>query len=123
VTNRGEIIKFIAIVIAMSLDRRENLIDYRSNDPVTQTPISPQNMARDRFLILLSFLLLNDNTKHTPRGAEGHDPLFKLGKPYTNILFRFSTTYTPITTFCDFNTLIILHNDKIKLPNWTVAEK
>ena len=96
VTNRGEILKFIAIVIAMSLVRQENLTDYWSNDPVTQTPFFPKNMATDRFLILLSFLHLNDNTKHIPRGAEGHDPLFKLGKPYTNILFRFSTTYNLI---------------------------
>jgi len=79
VTNRGEIINFIAILIAMSLVRQENLIDIWSNDPVTQTPLSQNNMTRDRFLILLSFLHLHDNTKHIPRGAEGHDSLFKLG--------------------------------------------
>ena len=94
-TNRGEILKFLALVLAMGLVKHENLTDFWSRSPVTSTPFWPSNISRDKFLLLMSFFHLADNTFHVPRGAEGHDPLFKLGVVYHSILNRFATSYQP----------------------------
>ncbi|WAR15686.1 PGBD4-like protein [Mya arenaria] len=94
-TNRGEMLKFLAIVIAMGLVRQSNVTDYWSTRPVTATPFFSSTMSRDRFLLLMSFFHLNNNARYIARESPGHDPLFKLGTVYSSILYKFATTYKP----------------------------
>lgn len=93
-TNANEMKVFIGMVLAMGLVNQADIKEYWTTDPVTSTPFFPSCMPRDRFQLLLSFLHLNDNSNYIPRGQEGHDPLFKLGSIYSNILRRFSSSYT-----------------------------
>lgn len=53
-------------------------------------------MSRDRGLLpLITGLHLNDNEKYIQRGTKGHDPLFKLGPLYHNILTKFHVVVKP----------------------------
>lgn len=52
-------------------------------------------MSRDRGLLHLTGLHLNDNQKYIQRGTKGHDPLFKLGPLYHNILTKFHVVVKP----------------------------
>lgn len=52
-------------------------------------------MSRDRGLLPLTGLHLNDNEKYIQRGTKGHDPLFKLGPLYHNILTKFHVVVKP----------------------------
>lgn len=52
-------------------------------------------MSRDRGLLPLTGLHLNDNEKYIQRGTKGHDPLFKLGPLYHNILRKFHVVVKP----------------------------
>lgn len=94
-TTALEMKKFFAIVIAMGIITQMDISEYWTVNPVTSTPFSPSVMSRDRFLLLLAFLHLNDNEKYIPRGVEGHEPLFKLGPLYHRILTKFRSVYKP----------------------------
>lgn len=52
-------------------------------------------MSRDRGLLPLTGLHLNDNEKYIQRGTKGHDPLFKLGPLYHNSLTKFHVVVKP----------------------------
>ena len=94
-TTAAEMKKFLALVIAMGILSQMDVTEYWTMNPVTSTPFFPSVMPRDRFLILLTFLHLNNNEHYVPRGSEGHDPLFKLGPLYHKILAKFRTVYIP----------------------------
>lgn len=96
-TTIQEMRRFLALLIAMGLVSQLDLGEYWTTDPVTSTPFFSDCMPRDRFFLLLSFLHLNDNNSelNIQRGEEGHNPLFKLGRPYSNILYRFQLYYSP----------------------------
>lgn len=94
-TTDGEIKAFLGMTIAMGLVRQLNIQDYWSTDPVVSTPFFSSVMSRDRFLSIMSYLHLSDNTSAIPRSEEGYSPLQKLGKPYQDILANFESVYTP----------------------------
>lgn len=52
-------------------------------------------MSRDRGLLPLTGLHLNDNEKLIQRGTKGHDPLFKPGPLYHYILTKFHVVVKP----------------------------
>ena len=52
--------------------------DLWSTNPLLERPGFRRIMARDRFLAILRFLHLQDNTGRVPNGQEGHDRLFKV---------------------------------------------
>lgn len=52
-------------------------------------------MTRDRGLLPLPGLYLNDNEKYIQRGTKVHDPLFRLGPLYHNILTKFHVVVKP----------------------------
>ena len=87
-TDSSEMKKFVAMIFAMGLVRQLDIKEYWTTDPVNATPFFPRVMSRDRFLTLMSFLHLNDNSQYIPRGQEGYNPLFKLGELYSRILDR-----------------------------------
>ena len=90
-----EIKAFLGLILAMGLVSLLSIRDYWSMDAVTATPFFPATMARDRFLLLLSFFHLNDNQNFIQRGFPGHDPLYKLGNIFKTIVSRFSSVYYP----------------------------
>lgn len=87
-TNRSEMKQFISLLMLMGLVHQLDIKEYWTTDPLTTTPFFPSVMPRDRFLSLMTFLHLNDNSEFVPRGEEGYDPLFKLGPLYQKILDR-----------------------------------
>ena len=94
-TCRMEIKAFLGLILAMGLVSLLSIRDYWSMDAVTATPFFPATMARDRFLLLLSFFHLNNNQNFIRRGFPGHDPLYKLGIIFKTIVSRFSSVYYP----------------------------
>lgn len=101
-TTVNEMRRFIAMLIAMALVTQCDLSEYWTTNPVTSTPFFSDCMSRDRFMLLLSFFHLNDNNSdgNIPRGQEGHNPLFKLGRLYETILYRFQLYYYPHQNLC-----------------------
>lgn len=101
-TNLNEMRKFLAMLIAMALITQSDVSEYWTTNHVTSTPFFGDTMPRDRFMLLLSFIHLNDNNSELdiPRGEEGHNPLFKLGRLYQNILYRFQQHYYPHQSVC-----------------------
>ncbi|XP_033763364.1 piggyBac transposable element-derived protein 4-like, partial [Pecten maximus] len=91
----GEMKAFIAVAIAMGIIKQINMQDYWCTDPVVSTPFFSSVMPRDRFLSIMSFLHLSNNTLAVPRGEEGYTPLQKLGSPYQELLQRFQEVYNP----------------------------
>ena len=91
----SEMKKFFALVIAMGLLTQMDVSEYWTVSPVTATPFFPSVMSRDRFLLLLTFIHLNDNQDYILRGTEGHNRLFKLGPLYHRILAQFRSVYSP----------------------------
>lgn len=94
-TTPGEIRVFLAMTIAMGIVKQLDIQDYWSTDPVISTPFFKTVMPRDRFLVLMSFLHLSDNSAAIERGNAGYSPLQKLGVPYRQIIHNFSAVYKP----------------------------
>ena len=69
---------FFGLVIAMGLVQKNDIQDYWSVDETDETPFFSKHMSRDRFLLILSNIHLNNNGNAVPRGQVGFDPLFKL---------------------------------------------
>ncbi|CAG2252004.1 MIO [Mytilus edulis] len=91
-----EIVQETNLYAAQSIASKNlDISEYWTTDPVTSTPFFRDIMARDRFYLLLTFFHLNNNENNIPRGQDGHDPLFKLGTLYHNILHRFQSYYYP----------------------------
>ena len=110
-TTVSEMKKFFAIVIAMGLLTQMDVSEYWTVNPVTVTPFFPSVMSRDRFLLLLTFIHLNDNKEYIQRGTEGHDPLFKLGPLYHMILARFRSVYSPHQALAIDESIVAWHGN------------
>ena len=110
-TTVTEMKKFFALVIAMGLLTQMDVSEYWTVNPVTATPFFPSVMSRDRFLLLLTFIHLNDNKEYIPRGTEGHDPLFKLGPLYHRILARFRSVYSPHQALAIDESMVAWHGN------------
>ena len=54
---RHELLKLIAVIIAMGIDRRPQMRDYWSMDPLNYIPWYHEIFSRDKFEILYSFML------------------------------------------------------------------
>ncbi|XP_033739353.1 piggyBac transposable element-derived protein 4-like [Pecten maximus] len=91
----GEMKVFIAVAIAMGIIKQINMQDYWCTDPVVSTPFFSSVMPRDRFLSIMSFLHLSNNTLAVPRGEEGYTHLQKVGSLYQELLQRFQEVYNP----------------------------
>ena len=94
-TNESEMRNFIALTIAIGLTHQEDMSDYWSKEEVICIPFYGKIMSRDRFYNLLAFFHLADNNRYIPRGQHGHDPLYKLGTVFTDIVSSFATLWRP----------------------------
>ena len=90
----------------MDLIKHENRKDFWYRSPGTSTPFQSSNIFRDRILWPMSFFHLADNSFHVLRGAESHDPLFKLDVVYQSVLNRFATSYQP-QQFLSINKIMV----------------
>ena len=90
----SEMKKFFVLVIAMGLLTQMDVSEYWAVNPVTATLFFHSVMSRDRFLLLLTFIHLNDNKEYILRGTAGHNPFFKLGPLYHRILAQFRSVYS-----------------------------
>ena len=107
----SEMKKFFALVIAMGLLTQMDVSEYWTVNPVTVTLFFPSVMSQDRFLLLLTFIHLNDNKEYILRGTEGHDPLFKLGPLYHRILARFRSVYSPHQALAIDESMVACHGN------------
>jgi hypothetical protein len=87
--------RFIALTIGIGLTHQEDLSDYWAKDEVICIPFYATVMSRDRFFNILSFFHLADNNSYVPRGADGHNPLYKLGTVFRDIINSFRTLWSP----------------------------
>ena len=74
----------------MALVQQQDLHDYWSKDELLETPFFCKAMPRNKFLLMLSFLHLNNNI---PRGQAGHDPIFKIRPFYEHFRTKFQDDY------------------------------
>ena len=79
-TTAGEMKRFLGMVFAMGLVVQLSITEYWGMDDVTSTPFFGKCMARDRFLLIVSFWHLAPNNEMIARGEPGHDPLYKCGE-------------------------------------------
>ncbi|PNF38713.1 hypothetical protein B7P43_G16719 [Cryptotermes secundus] len=68
---------FLGIIIQMGHDIRDRLKDYWSTAEQFATPFYSNTMKRDRFLHILCFHFVDNNTK-TDRNADSYDRLWKI---------------------------------------------
>lgn len=61
-------------------------------DEILKVPAVSEAMSRNRFRDISRYLHLNNNENQIPRGADGHDPLFKI-RPLHDIVLATCQTY------------------------------
>ena len=89
--DRVEMQAFIGLTIATGITRKPTLAMYRdTGHPLTGTPGFGQVMSRDRFLQLMRYLHVNDESLGNPTG----DKLYKVRQFITHINDNFCTKYT-----------------------------
>ena len=93
--NRGDMMRFVGMIIGMGLVQQQDLHDYWSKDELLETPFFRKAMPRNKFLLMLSFLHLNNNHNNIPRGQAGHDPIFKIRPFYEHFRTKFQDVYYP----------------------------
>ncbi|XP_064648112.1 piggyBac transposable element-derived protein 4-like [Lineus longissimus] len=81
----GEMKAFIAILLIMGNNLRPTYKAYWSTDWLTHMEGFRKVMSRDRFLLVLRFLHVADNTGAVPRGQQGFDRCFKI-RQFANVL-------------------------------------
>lgn len=91
-----ELNRFFAVIVHMSLVRKPHLKDYFSTHPVMWCPF-PYNigMGRDRFLSILKYLHISDNTTYLPRNDPNHDAAHKIRPLLDHLNRKFKELYTP----------------------------
>ena len=92
--DKGKIIQLLVLVITMGLVDMPSISNYWS----TQWPLHSTNfnkiLSRDRFILMLKFLHLADNSWLIPRGNPGYNKLFKIREFLRLLLTRFQTMFT-----------------------------
>ncbi|KAK7097638.1 piggyBac transposable element-derived protein 4-like [Littorina saxatilis] len=91
---------FFACCIHMGIVKKPRMSDYWSRHPALHASYCSQLMSRNRFMDILSFLHMNDNTTSVPFGEEGHDPIHKIRPLVTHLNTKFQETYIPDKTIC-----------------------
>lgn len=100
--NRSEIYLFLAVIMLMTVIRKNKIRDYWSTDSLIATPIFGQLFARDRFMALLRYSHFNGDSKKM-----NEDKLHKI-RPIINILRRkFSRLLIPFKNLCIDESLVL----------------
>ena len=77
-TDITEMKAWVGIVLLMGYIRLPNYYAYWSTNPLTRQPGIQQIMTRDRFLSILQFLHLCNNSQALPADHEDHDRIHKI---------------------------------------------
>ena len=89
-----EMKKFMGLIIIMGIVNMPSIQHYWC----TSWPFSSLNfstvLSRDRFLLILKFLHLIDNSKAVPKGEKGYDILFKISPLITALVTSYQRSYT-----------------------------
>ncbi|XP_035825850.1 piggyBac transposable element-derived protein 4-like [Aplysia californica] len=86
---------FIGILLLMGLLKKPDINSYWCRDPLFTTPVFSAAMPRDRFLLLLKFWHLNNNTDMPAADAPWRDRLFKPRPVLTHLLQHFQAAFEP----------------------------
>ena len=101
-----ELKAWFGLTLNMGLVRKNSIKSYWSKNSVTQTPIFPNTMSRDRYLHILQFLHFTDNDNAPDPADPNGDKLWKI-KPFLNALLpRFTAVYAPSQNLSLDETLI-----------------
>jgi hypothetical protein len=94
-TTVAEMKQFTALLFMMGLVDKPTIESYWAVDAVMYTPFASSVMSRDRFILILKFFHLNDNSTAIPRGQDGHDKLHKVRPLMEHLQRKFGDVYTP----------------------------
>lgn len=86
---RYELLKFLAVIIAMGIDKRPCLEDYWSLDDVLYTPWYGEQFSRNRFEMIYSTMLHASNVDDEKEKKDKIEPFLN------NLLKRFQAAYYP----------------------------
>ena len=89
-TRPEELYVMFALMFLMPLCKKHVLKHYWRHDPIIDTPVFRTYMARDRFLLLLSFLHFADN-----ENPSHHDRLWKVRDILSMLFSRYSKFFYP----------------------------
>lgn len=96
---REELLAFFGILIIMGFHKLPSMRLYWSNDPAFHVDIVSKVMTLHRFLRILRYIHLNDNSKMSKRGENNYDKLYKL-RPFSEFLKkRFLEIFNPCSRF------------------------
>ena len=84
----------------MCIVKKPRISDYWSRHPALHASYCSQLVSRNRFMDILSFLHVNDNTTFVPFPQDGHDPIHKVRPFITHLNTRFQEVYVPQQNIC-----------------------
>ena len=90
-TDVPEMMAFVALLLCMGINKRPRYAMYWSRSEVLRSPLYPSTMSRNRFLAILRFFHLADNTADD----SPHDKLSKVRLLLDNVLPLFRGIYKP----------------------------
>ena len=90
-TTVPEMMAFVALLLSMGINRRPSYAMYWSRCEVLQSPLYPSTMSRNRFMAILRFLHLADNTADN----SPHDKLSKVRPLLDIVVPLFRSIYKP----------------------------
>jgi len=91
----NEIRALFVVFVHMCLVCKSNIAEYWSTLEIVHTPFASTIISRDRFMQILSFFHINNNTTYIPFGQPGHKPLAKLQPICDHLRDKFKELYTP----------------------------
>lgn len=93
--NADEIFVFLAIVIAMSMVRKNVMTDYWSKDTnIFSTPHFAAAMSRNRFQLIFRCLHFNDNSRLSTSSSSAEAKIYKLEPITQHLNSKFSEIYS-----------------------------
>lgn len=90
-----ELLAFFGILVVMGFHPLPGMRLYWSNDPYFHVEVVSSVMSLKRFLKILRFLHLNDNSKMIGRGQPGFDKLFKIRPLIDHLKCKFQEAFFP----------------------------
>jgi len=101
-TNVGEMYTFLATTILMSRNKKLDMKDYWSTDPLLSSPIFRQIMSRNRYLLLHQMLHFCNN-----ENQEKGNRLFKLDVVLDEIRTHFKAGMVPFQNIVIDESLVL----------------
>ena len=101
-TNESELYVFLAVCLLQARNKRNEIQECWSKDPLLHSPVYSEIMSRDRFLLLLSLLHFSNNDEQPPG-----DRLFKIQNILNMFRQNFQKNIIPYEDICIDESLIL----------------